>query len=69
MLCVIDSFLVLFNTSCGIYSIPTGSEYRAVFFSINNETQGVSLLFLSWIFITHTPTFILGNLYLEKKPH
>ena len=37
--------MILFNTSCGIYSILKESKYTAVFLSINNKTQCVPLLF------------------------
>ena len=45
MLLVIDLSQILFDTSWGIYSIPKESKYTAVFMSINNKTQSVSLLF------------------------
>ena len=60
-------FPILFNTSCGIYSISKESKYTASFLSINNETQCVTLLFLSSRFITNAPPFILGKLFLEKR--
>ena len=66
MLCVIDLSLILFNTSCGIYSIPKESKYTAVFLSINNATYCTPLLFLSSIFMTYPPSFILDKLFLEK---
>ena len=60
--------LILFNISCGIYSIPKESKYAAVFLSINNETQWVSLLYLPSRFMIYAPSFILGKLPLEKTP-
>ena len=57
--------LILFNTCYGIYSVPKESKYTAVFLSINNETQYVSLLFCHrdlW----HAPSLILDKLLLEK---
>ena len=44
---VIHLSLILFNTSRGIYYIPKELKYTAIFLSINNETQCVSLLLLS----------------------
>ena len=41
---------------------------KAVFLSINNETQCVSLLFLSSKFVTYTPYFYVGKLFLGKTP-
>ena len=66
ILWVIELSLILFNTSCGIYSIPKESNYTAKFLSINSETQCVPLLFLSSIFIIYDLSFILGKLFLEK---
>ena len=54
MLCVIDLSLILFNTSCRIYSIPKESKCTAVFLPINNETQCVPLLLLSSRSITES---------------
>ena len=68
MLCVMDLFLILFNSSSGIYSLPKESKYADIFLSINNETQCNILLFLSTIFMTYTPSFILDKLSLEKTP-
>ena len=56
MLCskyILSNWLIFdfFNTSRGIYSNPKESKYTAAFPSINNETQCVHLLFLSWRFI------------------
>ena len=68
MLFVMDLPLTLFNTSCGIYSIPKESKYTATFLSINNEAQCVPLLCLSSRFMTYAPSFILGKLSLEKTP-
>ena len=68
MLYMIDLFLILFNTSCGIYSIPKESKYTVVFLSINKETQCVPLLYLLSRFMTYTPSFIQGKLPLEKTP-
>ena len=65
---VIDLFLILFNTSWGIYSLPKESKYTAKFLSINNETQCMSLLFLSSRFITYAAFFIQDKLFLEKSP-
>ena len=45
-MCVIDLSLVLLNTSCGLYSSPKESTYKALFLLINNETQCVLLLCL-----------------------
>ena len=61
ILWVIDLYLVLFNTSRGIYSIPEESKYAT-----NNETQCVPLLFLSSRFIIYASSFILGKLFLGK---
>ena len=44
------------------------SKYTAVYLSIKNETQRVSLLCLSPRFITYALPFILGKLSLEKTP-
>ena len=33
---------------------------------MNNETEHVSLRFLSWRFFTFAPSLILGKLFLEK---
>ena len=60
--------LIFLNTSRGIYSIPKESKYTALFLSIINETQRFPLIFSSWRFITYTPSFILGKLFLEKTP-
>ena len=57
----------LFNSSCGMYSIPKESKYTVVNFSINNETQCVLLLCLPLIFISYAPSFILDKLFLEKR--
>ena len=65
---MIDSSLILFNTSRRVYSIPKEYKYTAVFVSINNETQCVPLLFLSPRFMIYAPFFILGNLFLENTP-
>ena len=63
---VIDLSLILFDTSRGITSILRELKYTGAFLSINNETQRVSLLFLSSRFITYALTFSLGKLFLEK---
>ena len=63
---VIDLFLISFNTSWGIYSIPKESKYRVVFLAINNKTQYVPLLFLSSRFVTYAPYFIISKLIFEK---
>ena len=42
---VIDSSLILLDTSWGKYSIPRESIYVVTFLSIYNEAQCVSLLF------------------------
>ena len=60
--------MILFNTSGGIYSIPKESKYKTTFLSINTQMQCAFLLFLSLRFITHTSSFILGKLFLEKTP-
>ena len=60
--------LILFNTSCGMYSILKKLKYTAVFLSINNETQCVPLLCLSSEFIAYLLPFNLGILSLEKTP-
>ena len=49
-----------------VYSILKESKYTSVFLSINNETEHVSLRFLSWRFFTFAPSLILGKLFLEK---
>ena len=67
MFCVIYLSLILFNTSCGIYSIPKESKYTAVFQSMNKETQCVPLLFLSPRFLIYAPSFVVGKLFLEKN--
>ena len=61
MLCVIDLSLILFNTSCGIYSVLKKSNYTAVSLSINNETQCVPLFCLSLRFITYALSVILSS--------
>ena len=66
MLFVTDLSLILFHTSCGIFSIPKESKYTAVFLSINNET--FPLLFLPSRFMTYAPSFILDKLFLEETP-
>ena len=58
----------MFNTSCGIYSIPKQSKYAVVSLSINNETQCVPLLILSSRFMAYAESFILDKLFLEKAP-
>ena len=60
--------LILFNTSCGIYSVPKESKYVAICLSTNNETQCFPLHCLSSRFITCDPSFIIGKLSLEKTP-
>ena len=65
---IIDLSLSLFNTRCGKYSISKELKYTAVFSSANNKTQCVSLLLLSLTFMTYTPSFILGKMFLEKPP-
>ena len=67
MFCVIYLSLILFNISCGIYSIPKESKYTAVFQLMNKETQCVPLLFLSSRFLIYAPSFIVGKLFLEKN--
>ena len=42
------------------------SKYIATILQINNETRWVPLLFLSWRFMTYTPSFILGKSFVEK---
>ena len=53
--------LILFNTLCGIYSIPKESKFKAVFLSINNEIHYTPLLFLLLKFMPYAPSFILGK--------
>ena len=66
---VSDRFiLILLSTYCGIYSIPKESNYSAMFMVVNNESQSVSLLCLSSIFITCGTSCILGKLSLKKLP-
>ena len=66
ILSVIDLSLILFNTTCGIYSIAKESKYTAVFVLLINKTQCVSLLCLSSRFMTYAPSFLLGKLILQK---
>ena len=61
-----DLSLVFFNTYSNLYLIPKTLKYTAAFLSIINESQCVPLLSLSSRFMTHTPSFVLGNLSLEK---
>ena len=68
MLYVMNLSLILFNTSCGMYSILKRLKYTTVFLSINNETQCVPLLCLSSEFMTYLLPFNLGILSLEKTP-
>ena len=63
---VIHWSLILFNTCCEIYLIPNESKYKAVFLSINNETQCASLLLFSSRFTKHAPPFILSKLFLGQ---
>ena len=49
-----------------ISCIPRESKYTAGFLSINNETQCIPLLFLLSRFMTYTPCYIIGKLFLEK---
>ena len=66
---VSDEFILdFFNTPCAIYSMSKESKQTAIFLSINNETQCVTLLCLSSGFMTYSPSFILGKLFLEKTP-
>ena len=67
MLCVIDLYLLLFNTYRGIYSIPKESKSTALSPSINDENQCVPLLFLSLTFIVYALFLILGKFFLEKN--
>ena len=67
MLCVIDLYLLLFNTYRGIYSIPKESKSTALPPSINDENQCVPLLFLSLTFIVYALFLILGKFFLEKN--
>ena len=67
MLLTMD-FLILFNTSCRIYSIPKESKYTAIFVSINNETQFIPLLWLLSRFMTCVPYSLLRKLTGEKAP-
>ena len=57
---IIDLSLNLFNTRCGKYSISKELKYTAMFLSANNKTQ--------LTFMTYTPSFILGKMFLEKTP-
>ena len=66
-LCVIDLSLILFDTFYRIYSIPKKAKQTAVFQSISNETQCVSLLCLSSGFMTYALSFILGKQTLQKN--
>ena len=68
MLCVIDLYLLLFNTSQGIYSIPKESKSTALPPSVNDKIQCVPLLFLSLTFIVYALSFILGKMFFEKTP-
>ena len=61
---MIDLSLILFSISRGLYSIPKESKYTAVFLSIDNGTQWVSLL-LSSAVMTYALLFILSKLFLE----
>ena len=63
---MIDLFLILLDTSRGIYSISKESKYTVAFMSINNETQCTLFLCISSKFMTHAPSFILGKLSFEK---
>ena len=63
-----DLSLILLNTSCEIYSIPSKLKYTTVFLSINNETQCIPLLCLSSKFLTYARSFIVGKLSFEKLP-
>ena len=65
---VIDLSLILFHTSWGIYSISKESWYIAKFLLIDNENQCVPLLFSSSRLMTNAPSFIPGELFLEKAP-
>ena len=67
MLCVIDLYLLLFNTYRGIYSIPKESKSTALPPSISDENQCVPLLFLSLTFIVYALFLILGKFFLEKR--
>ena len=60
MFCLIFS-LILFNTSCGIYSIPKESKYTSVFLSINIESGCFPLLYLSLGFMAYILSFIFVN--------
>ena len=50
-----------------IYTVERIKVYNYILM-VNNETQCVPLLFLSSRFMTCTPSFILGKLFLEKEP-
>ena len=63
-----DLSLILHNTFWGTYSASKESKFTAVFLSINNKPQWVSLICLSSRFIINAPSFILGKLSLEKAP-
>ena len=60
--------LILFNTSCGIYSIPKESKYTAAFPSIDNETQCDPLPPYLGDLRHKIYFFILGKLFLQKAP-
>ena len=62
-----DLSLILINTSCEISLIPKESKRISLLLSVNYETQCVSLLCLSWIFIKHSPRFILGKFLYKKR--
>ena len=47
MFSVMDLPLILFKTTCGIYSVPNESDNTAEFLPIINETQSVSLICLT----------------------
>ena len=61
-----DFSLILLNTSCRVYLIPKNSKYTTVLLSIDNETQCVPLLCMLSRFMAFAPSFILGNVSLEK---
>ena len=68
MLRVIDLYLLLFNTSQGIYSIPKESKSTDLPPSVNDKIQCVPLLFLSLTLIVYALSFILGKMFFEKTP-
>ena len=67
ILWVIDLSLILFNTSCGMYSIPKESMYTALFPSIINKTQCIPSL-LRYRNLSHMFDLFLDNVF-KKSLH